>query len=53
MQEIILTGNNLRNEGIKIILKGISIAKELKKVYLADNQFNEEIDMLESIKTCM
>ena len=51
--ELILTGNNLRNEGTKIILKGVSIAKELKKIYLADNQFNEDIDMLEAIKSCM
>jgi Ran GTPase-activating protein (RanGAP) involved in mRNA processing and transport len=35
--EMILTGNYLRNEGTKIILKGVSIAKELKKIYLADN----------------
>lgn len=53
MQEIILTGNNLRNEGVKIVLQGVSIAKELKKVYLADTQFNEDLAMLEAIKSCM
>ena len=36
-----------------MILNGVSIAKELKKIYLADNQFNEELEMLESIKQCM
>ena len=36
-----------------LILNGVSIAKELKKIYLADNQFNEEPEMLESIKSCM
>ena len=36
-----------------MILRGVSIAKELKKIYLADNQFNEEPEMLEAIKTCM
>ena len=36
-----------------MILNGVSIAKELKKIYLADNQFNEEPEMLESIKSCM
>ena len=36
-----------------MILNGVSIAKELKKIYLADNQFNEEPEMLEAIKSCM
>ena len=35
------------------MLNGVSIAKELKKIYLADNQFNEDEDVLESIKSCM
>ena len=37
LEELILTGNHLRNEGVKIVLKGVSISKELKKIYLADN----------------
>ena len=41
------------NEGVKEVLNGVSIAKELKKIYLADNQFNEEPEVLESIKICM
>ena len=53
MEELILTGNNLRNEGAKMVLNGVSIAKELKKIYLGDNQFNEEQDMLDCIKNCM
>ena len=53
IEELVLTGNQLRNEGTMTILNGVSIAKELKKIYLADNQFNEEPDMLESIKSCM
>ena len=36
-----------------MVLNGVSIAKELKKIYLADNQFNEEEDMLKAIKQCM
>ena len=35
------------------ILKGVSAAKELKKIYLADNQWNDDIDVLEGIKSCM
>lgn len=42
LEELILTGNQLRNEGVQMVLNGVSIAKELKKIYLADNQFNEE-----------
>jgi len=53
MEELILTGNSLRNEGAKMVLNGVSIAKELKKIYLADNQFNEDEEMLNSIKMCM
>lgn len=53
MEELILTGNNLRNEGTKMVLQGVSAAKELKKIYLADNQFNEDEEMLEAIKSCM
>lgn len=32
-----LTGNHLRNEGTKMVLNGVSVAKELKKIHLADN----------------
>jgi len=39
---MMLTGNKLGNDGTITILKGVSIAKELKKIYLADNQFNED-----------
>jgi len=53
LEELILTGNRLKNEGAIMILRGVSIAKELKKIYLADNQFNEEPEMLETIKMCM
>ena len=49
LEELILTGNALRNEGVKQVLNGVSIAKELKKIYLADNQFDESEDMLEAI----
>lgn len=37
LEELILTGNMLRNEGTMQVLNGVSIAKELKKIYLADN----------------
>lgn len=53
VEELILTGNSLRNEGTKMVLQGVSANKSLKKIYLADNQFNEDEDMLVCIKTCM
>jgi len=37
VEELILTGNNLRNEGTKTVLQGVSANKTLKKIYLADN----------------
>lgn len=41
VEELYLTGNNFRNEGVKMILQGVSANKSLKKLDLADNQFNE------------
>ena len=29
MEHLILTGNNLRNEGVKWVLKGVAASKEL------------------------
>ena len=53
LEEMMLTGNKLGNDGTITILKGVSIAKELKKIYLADNQFNEDQEVLDAIKDCM
>ena len=50
---MMLTGNKLGNDGTITVLKGVSIAKELKKIYLADNQFNEDQEVLDAIKDCM
>jgi hypothetical protein len=50
---MILSGNHLRNNGTIEVLRGASIAKSLKKIYLADNQFLEEDEVLEAIDTCM
>lgn len=53
LEELNLTGNHLRNEGIIILLRGLSIAKTLKKIILTDNQFNEADDVLEAFRRCM
>jgi len=37
LEEINLSGNLLRNKGVCRVLFGTSIAKSLKKIYLADN----------------
>ena len=50
LKELNLTGNRLRNEGIPIVMKGLAVNKSLSKIYLADNQFGEEEQVLESIK---
>lgn len=34
-------------------MRGCSIAKNLKKIYLNDNQFLEEDEVLEAIEKCM
>ncbi len=53
MEEVNLTGNHLRNEGIMVVLRGLSIAKSLKKIFLTDNQFNEAEEVLEAFRRCM
>lgn len=50
LTDLNLTGNHLRNEGIPMIMKGLSVNKSLKKISLADNQFGEDPEVLESIK---
>ena len=37
LEELNLSGNHLRNEGIIVVFRGLSINKNLKKIYLADN----------------
>ena len=37
LEEINLSGNCLGNEGVMTVLRGASIAKNLKKIALADN----------------
>lgn len=37
LEEVNLSGNFLRQEGVRKVLMGTSIAKNLKKIYLADN----------------
>lgn len=50
LEELNLSGNHLRNEGIITIFRGLSINKKLKKIYLADNQFNEDEKVLQAIE---
>lgn len=53
MEEVNLSGNLLGNQGVRRVLYGVSIAKSLKKIYLADNQFNDDEEMLRAIEFCM
>lgn len=42
----------MANEGIKKIFSGISIAKSLHKVTIADNGFDDDEDVLEAMRNC-
>lgn len=48
-----MSGNCLGNKGVVTVLRGASLGKNLKKLALADNQFNEEEKVLETMKFCM
>ena len=52
LEDINLTGNMLGNEGVIKVLQGTSVAKTLKKIWLGDNQFNDEEDVLKAIMFC-
>lgn len=44
----------LADVGVMKVLQGVSIAKSLKKIYLADNQFNcDDEKVLNVIEGCM
>lgn len=47
-----MTGNMLGNEGIKTVFRGTAVNKSLKKIWLADNQFNDEEEVLKAIMFC-
>ena len=53
LEEMNLGGNHLKNEGTIEVLRGVSCAKSLKKIYLSDNQFSEEDCVLDAIEKCM
>lgn len=53
LEELNLSGNLLRNEGIIHLMKGVSINKKLLHLLLADNQFNDDDAVLEAIKGAM
>jgi len=52
LEELNLAGNFLRNEGTIEVLKGVSVAKNLKKIFLSDNQFDESEEVLDAIDRC-
>lgn len=53
LEEVNLSGNLLMNEGIITILRGVAIAKSLKKILIADNQFNDDEDVCKALDFCM
>ena len=53
IEDVNLSGNVLGNEGVERVLIGASVAKSLKKLALADNQFQDSEDWLKAIRFCM
>ena len=53
LEDVNLAGNMLRDEGVITVLNGVSIAKSLKKISLADNQFSESEAVLNAMDCCM
>ena len=54
LEEVNLSGNLLMNEGVQIIFRGLSIAKSLKKILLADNQFSlDDAEVMSALEGCM
>jgi Ran GTPase-activating protein (RanGAP) involved in mRNA processing and transport len=49
LEELNLTGNVLREAGTIKVLNGVSIAKHLKKIYLADNQFSMDSEAVRNV----
>ncbi len=52
LEELYLNGNHLRNEGMVILLRGLSINKNLKMINVADNQFNDADEVMTAIERC-
>merc|ERR1712160_232402 len=52
LEDINLSGNMLGNEGIVKILQGTAVNKALKKIWLSDNQFNDDDEVLKAITFC-
>jgi len=53
LEEVNLSGNLLMNEGIITVLRGVAIAKSLKKILVADNQFNDDEEVMKALEFCM
>lgn len=53
LEEVNLSGNVLGNKGIVTVLQGTAIAKNLKKLVVADNQFNDDENVMTALFFCM
>lgn len=53
LEEVNLSGNILQNEGIITLLRGVAIAKSLKKLMIADNQFSDDAEVMKALNFCM
>jgi len=53
LEDINLNGNLLKDEGVIKLLYGVSIAKSLKKLAIADNQFSDTENVMKALEFCM
>lgn len=42
----------MRNEGVVVVLRGLAVNKNLKMINLADNQFNDDVPVLDAVEFC-
>ena len=53
LEELNLTGNKLLSSGVTRVLQGFCCGKALKKLYLCDNDWTEEPELMEALHNCM
>lgn len=53
LEELHLSGNHLKDEGIIQLMRGLSCAKTLKRINVADNQFYDSLEVLDAFERCM
>lgn len=53
LEELVLSGNHLKNEGIIVIFRGVQVNKKLEHLHVADNQFDDDDEVMEAMRLAM